>query len=310
RREEEHPDALLWITADGNAPPNIDFAGLAGAPRTWMGAANRLSEDHDGWPLVDRAARFCVKPHTPRLEPLSRVAPKPAFPFPLPDIGRVVRRRRSAQRMDGIARLSHEAFCAMLTSTLPGAEPCLAPFPWPPRLNLLLFVHRVDGVEPGLYLLQRDAETTARLREMSALALLWTPIEIGPLKLFRLRRGAVEREASMNACRQAIAGKGCFAVAMIADFDRTLQEDGGFGYRRLHWEAGAIGQALYLWASAIGLSGTGIGCFFDDEIHAMLGLSPEQYAFQDVYHFTVGAALEDPRMLTLPAYPEEMRERT
>jgi len=310
RREEEHPDALLWIAADRNAPPAIDVSSLARAPRTWTGAANRLSEDHDGWPLVDRAARFCVKPHTPTVEPLSRMAPKPAFPFPLPDIGRVVRRRRSAQRMDGIARLSHEAFCAMLTSTLPGAEPCLAPFPWPPRLNLLLFVHRVEGVEPGLYLLQRDAETTARLREMSALALLWTPIEIGPLKLFRLRRGAVEREASMNACRQAIAGKGCFAVAMIADFDRTLQEDGGFGYRRLHWEAGAIGQALYLWASAIGLSGTGIGCFFDDEIHAMLGLSPEQYAFQDVYHFTVGAALEDPRMLTLPAYPEEMRERT
>ncbi|MBG0802518.1 SagB/ThcOx family dehydrogenase [Methylocystis sp. H4A] len=310
RREEEHPDALLWIAVDGNAPPAIDVSSLARAPRTWSGAANRLSDDHDGWPLVDRAARFCVKPRTPTLEPLSRVAPKPAFPFPLPDIGRVVRRRRSAQRMDGVARLSQEAFCAMLTSTLPGAEPCMAPFPWPPRLNLLLFVHRVEGVEPGLYLLQRDAETTARLREMSALALLWTPIEIGPLKLFRLRQGSVEREASMNACRQAIAGKGCFAVAMIADFDHTLQEDGGFGYRRLHWEAGAIGQALYLWASAIGLSGTGIGCFFDDEIHAMLGLSPEQYAFQDVYHFTVGAALEDPRMLTLPAYPEEMRERT
>ncbi len=310
RREEEHPDALLWIAADGNPSPAIDVSSLIRASRTWTGAANRLSDDHDGWPLVDRAARLCVKPRTPTLEPLSRVAPKPAFPFPLPDIGRVVRRRRSAQRMDGVARLSREAFCAMLTSTLPGGEPCMAPFPWPPRLNLLLFVHRVEGVEPGLYLLQRDAETTARLREMSALALLWTPIEIGPLKLFRLRRGAVEREASMNACRQAIAGKGCFAVAMIADFDRTLQEDGGFGYRRLHWEAGAIGQALYLWSSAIGLSGTGIGCFFDDEIHAMLGLSPEQYAFQDVYHFTVGAALEDPRMLTLPAYPEEMHERT
>jgi SagB-type dehydrogenase family enzyme len=310
RREEEHPDALLWIATDANAPPVIDVARLAQAPRTWTGGANRLSDDHDGWPLVDRAVRLCVKTRTPALEHVSRIAPKPAFPFPLPDIGRVVRRRRSAQRMDGVARLSHEAFCAMLTATLPGVEPCLAPFSWPARLNLLLFVHRVDGVEPGLYLLQRDAEAVSRLREMSALALLWTPIEIGPLKLHRLRRGAVEREASMNACRQAIAGKGCFSVAMIADFDRTLQEDGGFGYRRLHWEAGAIGQALYLWGSAIGLSGTGIGCFFDDEIHAILGLSPEQYAFQDVYHFTIGAALEDARMLTLPAYPEELRERT
>jgi nitroreductase len=310
RREEEHPDALMWIAADMLAPPILDLSCLARAPRAWTGTANRLSKDHDGWPLVDQAARLCVKPRSPPMEPMSHVAQKPALRFPAPDIGRVVRQRRSAQRMDGVARLSREAFCAMLTATLPGAEPCLAPFSWPPRLNLLLFVHRVEDVEPGLYLMQRDAETTARLRQMSALALLWKPIEIGALKLFRLRRGSVEREASMNACRQGIAGKGCFAVAMIADFDRTLQEDGGFGYRRLHWEAGAIGQALYLWASATSLAGTGIGCFFDDEIHAMLGLPPEQYAFQDVYHFTVGAALEDQRMLTLPAYPDEMRERT
>ncbi len=310
RREEEHPDALLWITVGADAPPRVDIGALAQAPRQWSGAANRLSEDHDGWPLVDLAALLCRKTRTRTLEPLSHAAPKPAFPFPLPDIGHTVRRRRSAQRMDGVATLSNEAFCAMLTATLPGAEPWLAPFPWPPRLNLLLFVHRVDGLEAGLYLLQRDAETTARLRERSALALLWTPIEIGPLKLFRLRHGSVERDATINACRQAIAGKGCFAVAMIADFDRTLKEDGGFGYRRLHWEAGAIGQALYLWASAIGLAGTGIGCFFDDEIHVMLGLPPEECAFQDLYHFTVGAALEDQRMLTLPAYPEEMRERT
>ncbi|MFO1124197.1 MAG: SagB/ThcOx family dehydrogenase [Methylocystis sp.] len=310
RREEEHPDALLWIATEMNAPPAMDFSCLAHAQRHWAGVANHLSEDHDGWPLVDLAARLCVKSRTPTLQPPPRIAPKAVASFPAPDIGRVVRGRRSAQRMDGVARLSREDFCAMLTATLPGAEPCLASLSRPPRINLLLFVHRVDGVEPGLYLLQRDAESTARLREMSALALLWTPIEMDALKLYRLRRGSVEREASMNACRQAIAGKGCFAVAMIADFDRTLQEDGGFGYRRLHWEAGAIGQALYLWASAIGLSGTGIGCFFDDEIHAMLGLSPEDYVFQDVYHFTVGAALEDPRMLTLPAYPEEMRERT
>ena len=60
---------------------------------------------------------------------------------------------------------------------------------------------------------------------------------------------------------------------MIADFDRALSEDGAFAYRRLHWEAGLIGQALYLWASAVGFAGTGIGCFFDDEVHALLGLA-------------------------------------
>jgi hypothetical protein len=92
---------------------------------------------------------------------------------------------------------------------------------------------------------------------------------------------------------------------MIADFDRTLDQDGDFGYRRLHWEAGLIGQALYLWATAAGFAGTGIGCFFDDEVHALLGLPEASAQFQDVYHFTVGAPVEDTRILTLPPYPED-----
>jgi hypothetical protein len=96
---------------------------------------------------------------------------------------------------------------------------------------------------------------------------------------------------------------------MIAEFDRTLDAEGAFAYRRLHWEAGLIGQALYLGASASGFAGTGIGCFFDDEVHALLGLAEDQTAFQDVYHFTVGAPVEDARILTLPPYPEERRTR-
>ena len=90
-----------------------------------------------------------------------------AFPFPLPDIGDVVRRRRSAQRMDGIARLSQRSVLRDADVDASRRRALLGAFPWPPRLNLLFFVHRVEGVEPGLYLLQRDAETTARLREMS-----------------------------------------------------------------------------------------------------------------------------------------------
>lgn len=35
-------------------------------------------------------------------------------------------------------------------------------------------------------------------------------------------------------------------------------------YPRLFWETGVLGQVLYLEAHAVGLSATGIGCFFDD----------------------------------------------
>ena len=92
---------------------------------------------------------------------------------------------------------------------------------------------------------------------------------------------------------------------MISDFERTIGEEGAFAYRRLHWEAGLIGQALYLWATALGLTGTGIGCFFDDSVHEMLGITTRD--FQTIYHFTVGGAIEDARLLTLPPYPDSRR---
>jgi nitroreductase len=43
----------------------------------------------------------------------------------------------------------------------------------------------------------------------------------------------------------------------------------------VHFEAGAIGQRIYLAAKAIGLGATGIGAFFDEEVNRYLGLSPE-----------------------------------
>jgi hypothetical protein len=71
-------------------------------------------------------------------------------------------------------------------------------------------------------------------------------------------------------------------------------------YRQLFWEAGMIGQILYLEAEARGVRGTGIGCYFDDVVHAQLGL--QDRSWQSLYHFTVGFPVEDPRLQTLPPY--------
>jgi hypothetical protein len=61
-----------------------------------------------------------------------------------------------------------------------------------------------------------------------------------------------------------------------------------------------IGQVLYLEAEAMGIQGTGIGCFFDDPVHEFLGLQDMDY--QTLYHFTLGGGIHDDRILTLPAY--------
>jgi SagB-type dehydrogenase family enzyme len=305
RREGEHPEALMWIATDPSAPtPAFDPKQALEPTRAWRGSANRLSDDHDGWPAVDLALRFCRKP---RGDMLAAPAALPQEAVTGTDIGDVVRRRRSAQRMDGQTSLPLAAFAAMLKALAPGAGPMMSCFPYAPRIAPAFFVHRVDGLAPGLYLLARDAETTQRLRAAMSPEFLWRAVDVGGVELILLSEGDVEREATRLSCLQPIAGKGCFGLSMIADFTRTLDEDGEFGYRRLHWEAGLIGQVLYLYATAFGVAGTGIGCFFDDELHALVGLPQGVHAFQTVYHFTIGGAVEDARLLTLPPYPPERR---
>ncbi|MNN40901.1 hypothetical protein D3C81_1549920 [compost metagenome] len=91
---------------------------------------------------------------------------------------------------------------------------------------------------------------------------------------------------------------------MLARFDAAL-EQGAWQYPRLYWECGQIGQLLYLEAEAAGLSGTGIGCYFDDAVHELLEMADSRW--QSLYHFTLGRALWDERLTTLPAYPELRR---
>jgi hypothetical protein len=64
-----------------------------------------------------------------------------------------------------------------------------------------------------------------------------------------------------------------------------------------------VGQALYLEAEGAAVRATGIGCFYDDPVHDVLGL--RGHAVQSLYHFTVGQPVDDTRLTTEPGYPWE-----
>ena len=92
---------------------------------------------------------------------------------------------------------------------------------------------------------------------------------------------------------------------MLAEYRAPLETLGPWFYRRLHWEAGVVGQQLYLEAEASGVRATGIGCFFDDLTHHTFGLEGD--GFQVLYHFTMGGAVDDARLQTVPAYQHLQR---
>jgi hypothetical protein len=205
--------------------------------------------------------------------------------------------------MDGRTPLGREAFFRMLERSVPcaGHAPWQA-LTWQPSVQLALFVHRVEGLTPGLYFLFRDAARAETIGAAIGRSFEWVSPEGAPddILLLRLASADTRNAARLVCCQQDIAADGAFTVAMLGELEPALRAQGPRAYRRLHWEAGALGQVLYLEAEAAGLSGTGIGCFFDDVMHDLLGISDARLAM--LYGFTVGGRVEDARVQTTPAY--------
>ena len=303
--EREEPGCLLEIgPTSGQQSPGVSRGALLDAVRAgvWTGQANQLSEDHVQWTFIDeiaaatRDAGRSIVPAFALRASADKSSGKPAYPAPL------LLQRRSALALDGRSPIDADRFFTMLSRVMPGDDAPWDAVWWSARIHLALFVHRVDGVEPGLYLLPRRREAVDLLRAAMRRDFLWEPAAEA-LPLIRLARGDCRRLAARVSCDQDIAADGFFSLGMLADFDASVEEFGPSFYRQLFWESGIVGQVLYLEAEAAGARGTGIGCFYDDPVHDVLGL--HGHAFQSLYHFTVGMPIEDTRLTTAPGYEWE-----
>ena len=119
-------------------------------------------------------------------------------------------------------------------------------------------------------------------------------------ELYKLQEGNMKFISQAISCDQEIASNGAFTMGMLAEFTKQIEMFGASRYKELYWECGAIGQQLYLEATSLNLSATGIGCFLDDILHGTIGLKTNQ--FQSLYHFTIGRGLVDTRLSTKKPY--------
>ena len=304
--EGEEAELLCWLSPDEECLARTpDLATLCQHMATMplVGQANQLSRNHQPWPVLEEVARASQAdgPELPaqaenQAEELAVPSSNRRRSWSLAEV--IVKRRSGVSFLAEQSQMAREVFEDCLTASLfrPGLPP-FAGCQLSAQVHLLLFVHRVEGLKQGLYLLLRNENHFRRLQVELATSFAWQ--RQGDLPLYLLAPGDFRSMAQRLSCDQDIAADSSFAVAMLARFQENIDRH-AHAYRQLFWEAGMIGQLLYLQAEAHDYQGTGIGCFFDDELHALCGLQGEQW--QDLYHFTVGRARQDERLITLPAY--------
>jgi hypothetical protein len=305
--EREEPELLMEISIERDVHLTALSYPWESVQTHWHGQANLLdAHPMYRWPVIDEVTQASRKQTSPQAitrqaETLTVLKHESEDNYAI-KAATLIRQRRSAQRFDAKFMQDAASFYHMLAALLPRPTA-----PWdvwhePPRVHPLLFVHRVAGLEPGIYALPRSRAAQLQMQTAMRRDFLWRKPADCPehLPLFQLAETNLSKAAKIMNCHQAIAGDSTFMLCMLAEFDAPLKI-APWHYRQLYWEAGLLGQVLYLQAEACGLRGTGIGCFFDDMCHELLGL--QDIAFQSLYHFTVGYPLLDDRIASLPPYP-------
>lgn len=289
--ESEEAEVIVELHASDAALPN-DW-------KNWEGKAGLL-DAHPlyQWPVIEEVAH-ATRGKPPAGDALAQPAPIRASDNDI-RAAQVILKRRSAQAFDGTSEMPHALFRQLLSGLLPGGSPVWELWPHTPRVHPVMLVHRVEGVAPGVYALPRSGMAKDTLRAAFRETFTWQAAD-AELPLFQLVAARAGKTARTLSCHQDIATHCAVTFMMLAEFAEPVAADPA-AYRHLHWEAGMLGHVITLEAEAAGWRGTGIGCFFDDAVHEVLGLKDDR--FQVVYHYAVGMALDDPRIATLSPYEE------
>lgn len=294
--EPEEAEVIVALHApDPSSLPPLDWDEWSGIP------ALLDPRPMYQWPLIEEVAaatrgRPPAHPPAPRPETRPPTAPEDADG---PAASAVLLQRRSAQAFDGRSILPAAVFRRLLAQLLPDSDsPVWSLWPHAPRVHPILLAHRVADLAPGLYALPRSEAGLIELGAALRQEFSWAPAD-QRLPLYRLLAARAESAARTLSCHQDIASGSAFTLLFLARFDAPLAENPA-AYRHLHWEAGMLGHIATLEAEAAGWRGTGIGCFFDDAVHETLGI--QDSAWQVIYHYAIGMALDDPRISTQPAY--------
>ena len=240
----------------------------------WFGGIpNKLSTDVIRYPLIEEMHAATKKSGHALTRAATGWPAKTTAPLCSPNLGfgEIARRRRSALDFRGGAESisRHQLLTLLDLATRPLEADC-APESY---IQLYLYVHRVSDLAPGVY--------------------QYLPEEA---RLELVRSGDQRAAAAALSLGQDLAGNSCVTFSMIGDLGRAGEVHGDRGYRYVHFQAGAIGQRLYVAAESLGFQSTGIGAFFDDSVHEYLGIAPDS-GRQVVYHFACGYAVQDDRMV-------------
>ena len=264
QNEEEIFEAAFYLYTEKK--PEINFKAFE--KLEFLLDYSSLTKESIRWEIIFETAKYLK-----REEPF-----RPEFKnFPIsfnPSIFNafeIIKNRRSALEYKQ-KYIKKKEFLDILDKTLPRNIPPFDTNAILNKINFVIFANRIEGLEEGIYYFDRNENS----------------LEI-------IEKGDFSEAAKFVNCIQDLGKDSAFTISMIID-KNEIKED--FYYKLAMFEAGIIGQILYLEAEAKNIRGCGIGCFFDDLISIEILNNPD---ILTLYDFSIGEPIVDERIIPIKA---------
>lgn len=103
--------------------------------------------------------------------------------------------------------------------------------------------------------------------------------------LLPIKKGDYSKQLADACLGQAWVREAPVNIVIAAKYERTTNWYGERGFRYIYYEAGHIGQNIYLAATELGLGTVAIGAFSDDQVSDLIGLGKDYIV---LYVFPIG----------------------
>lgn len=311
--EPEFPQILLTVSPSDARLESIQLKSLNF--EEWYGKPEKISKQSFEWEAIKKLTDALLVQSKEKLRENAHIdTGKASLVLPtcnarhsyqaLPCYA-LFRKRRSAHAYDRSAKMDKEMFHGLWNDIMYVTKRYLRQIlPNSPMLSYVIFASAIEGLKPGVYCIPKDK---IHMHEIQRVLFPNCALHEGlfdGVNLYSCMLGNPRRMAEYLSCGQEICRDGVMVTAMVSWLDREIESLGPYAYLDIHWEAGFVGQLLYLEAELADLRGTGIGCFFDEEIYSLFGDSSisRNHSILPIYFFTIGRAIPDPRIITLPPY--------
>lgn len=129
-------------------------------------------------------------------------------------------------------------------------------------IEVYVFVKNVSGLKPGIYKYDEHVHS-----------------------LILIKDGDYSDDLASSCLDQGWVRDAPVNIVIVAKYEKTTSWYGERGFRYIYFEAGHIGQNVYLAATEMGLGTVAVGAFNDDEIARLIGLGRDYII---LYVFPVG----------------------